>query len=143
MNLSDLLKSRLVERFEPDKEQIKNEVEIARSNLKSAKRILEIDEWEVAHNTAHNAMLQAARALMFAKGYRPMSQEHRIAVISLVHAVYSAKLGNDLITSFDNARKRRNESWYDRSGSISPNQARKLVSNAEAFVTRAIELLKI
>jgi uncharacterized protein (UPF0332 family) len=57
-------------------------VEIARSNLKSAKRILEIDEWEVAHNTAYNAMLQAARALMFAKGYRPMSQEHHVALTS-------------------------------------------------------------
>jgi hypothetical protein len=66
-----------------------------------------------------------------------------LSVISFMHAVYSAKLGNDLITSLDNARKRRNESWYDRSGSISPNQARKLVNNAEAFVILAIELLKI
>jgi hypothetical protein len=32
---------------------------------------------------------------------------------------------------------------YDRAGSISSDQARKLVNNAEAFVTQAIELLKM
>lgn len=143
MNLSDLLKNRLVEKFEAKPEQIKNEMEIAKSNLKSAKRILGIDEWEVAHNTAYNAMLQAARALMFAKGYRPMSQEHHVAVVAFMQAVYSAKLGDDLIKSFDNARKRRNESWYDMVGSISPNQARELVGNAETFVSKAIALLKM
>lgn len=142
MNLSDLLKSRLVEKFEADPEQIKNEMEIAKSNLKSAKRILEIKEWDVAHNTAYNAVLQAARALMFAKGYRPMSQEHHVAVVSFMQAVYAAKIGADLIKAFDNARKRRNESWYDRAGSISPEQAAELVRNAETFVSKALLILR-
>jgi uncharacterized protein (UPF0332 family) len=143
MSLSDLLKNRLVEKFDSDPEQIKNEMEIAKSNAKSARRILQIEEWEIAHNTAYNAMLQAARALMFAKGYRPMSQEHHVAVISFMQAVYSAKLGSQSIKALDNARKRRNESWYDRVGSISPEQARNLVETAEAFVSKAGDLLKI
>lgn len=136
MSLSDLLKKRLVEKFDADPEQIKNEIEIAKSNVKSARRILQIEEWEIAHNTAYNAILQAARALMFAKGYRPMSQEHHVAVISFTQAVYSAKLGGELIKTFDNARKRRNESWYDRVGSISPEQA-------EAFVSKTTDILKL
>lgn len=65
MNLSDLLKGRLVEKFEADPEQIKNEMEIAKSNLKSAKRILEIKEWDVAHNppTMPSSRLQGRSCL--------------------------------------------------------------------------------
>ena len=63
-------------------------------------------------------MLQAGRALMFAKGYRPMAQEHHVAVISFVQAVYSAKIPPQAMQAFDKARKRRNESLYDRAGSI-------------------------
>lgn len=143
MNLSDLLKSRLVEEFEASPEQVRNEMEIARGNVRSARRILEIQEWEIAHNTAYNAMLQAARALMFAKGYRPMSREHHVAVVSFVQAVYSAKLGGELVRAFENARKRRNESLYDRAGSISPEQARDLLEKAQAFVSKAADILKI
>lgn len=143
MNLSDLLKSRLVEKFEADPDQIKNVMGIAESNIKSARKVLEIKEWELAHNTAYNAMLQASRALMFAKGYRPMSQEHHVAVISFVQVVYSAKFDRELLKAFDNARKRRNESWYDQVGSISPQQAEKLVRMAEEFVFKSAELLKL
>jgi uncharacterized protein (UPF0332 family) len=89
MNLSDLLSKGLVEKFQSDPEQIKNEMNIAKSDITSAKRMLEIGEWGWAHNAAYNAMLQAGRALMFAKGYRPKSQEHH-AVVSCIEAVFAA-----------------------------------------------------
>lgn len=142
MNLSDLLKSRLVEKFEPDSEQIGNVMEVAQSNIKSAKNVLAIQEWEIAHNTAYNAMFQAARALMFANGYRPTNQEDHLAVISFIQVAYSAKFGPELFKAFDNARKKRNESWYEHVGSIPPRRAESLVMVAEEFVSRAAELLK-
>jgi uncharacterized protein (UPF0332 family) len=143
MDLSDLLKNRLIEKFKTGPEQVKNEMEIAKSNVKSARRILQIEEWEIAHNTAYNAMLQAARGLMFAKGYRPLSKEHHVAVISFLQAMYSTKLGNELIKNLDNARKRRNESLYDRVGSISSDQAKDLVEKAETFVSKAVDLIVV
>ncbi len=79
---------------------------------------------------------------MFAKGYRPLSREHHVAVVSFMQAVYSAKIGSNLIRAFDNARKRRNQSWCDQAGSISSDQAENLVKVAEIFVSRAGELLK-
>ena len=90
MNLSDLLSKGLVEKFQSDQEQIKNEMDIAKSDISSAKRMLDIQEWGWAHNAAYNAMLQAGRALMFAKGYRPRSSEHHMAVVSFIEVVYSA-----------------------------------------------------
>ena len=143
VNLSELLEKGLVEKFQSDKEQIKNEAEIARNDLSSAKKILEVREWTWAHNAAYNAMLQAGRALMFSKGYRSKSQEHHVAVISFVQIVYHTKFPAEILQAFDKARRRRNESLYDRAGSISETQARNLVEKADIFVNKALEILSL
>lgn len=141
MSLSELSRKGLIEQFQSDAEQIRNEVEIAKSDLSSAKKMLGIEEWGWAHNAAYNAMLQAGRALMFSKGYRPRSEEHHTAVISFVQAVYASKFPPEVLQAFDKARRRRNESLYDRAGSISETQGRNLVRYAEAMVSKTLELL--
>ncbi len=143
MNLSDLLSKGLVEKFQSDPMQVKNEMEIANNDLTSAKNMLTIQEWRWAHNAAYNAMLQGGRALMFSKGYRPKSSEHHIAVVSFIEAVYSAKFPSDVLQAFGKARLRRSESMYDRADSISEKQGKNLVDKAEVFVNKAKEILKI
>ena len=143
MNLSDLLSKGLVEKFHSDTAQIKKEMDIAKNDIASAKKMLTIQEWGWAHNAAYNAMLQAGRALMFSKGYRPKSSEHHVAVVSFIEAVYSAKFPSEVLLAFGKARLRRNESLYDRAGSISETQGRNLVENAEIFVTKAQEILNL
>ncbi len=140
-SLSELLKNGLVEKYQSDEDQIRNEVEIAKSDLASAKHMLGIQEWGWAHNAAYNSMLQAGRALMFSKGYRPRSQEHHTAVISFVKAVYANKFDAEVLQAFEKARRRRNESLYDRAGSISETQGRNLVQFAEKFMGKTLELL--
>lgn len=61
MNLSELLSKGLVEKFQSSPEQIRGEIDIAKSDLSSAKKMISIDEWGWAHNAAYNAMLQAGR----------------------------------------------------------------------------------
>lgn len=114
MNLSDLLSKGLVEKFRSDHEQVKNEMEIAKNDLDSAKKMLTIQEWGWAHNAAYNAMLQAGRALMFSKGYRPKSSEHHVSVVYFAEAVYSAKFSSEVLQAFGKARMRRSQSMYDR-----------------------------
>ena len=144
MNLSDLLNNGSVEKFSSsDPDQIKNEINIAINDMYSAKKMLGIDEWGWAHNAAYNAMLQSGRSLMFAKGYRPKGQGHHFAVVSFMYAVYSSKIPHDVLRAFDKARFRRNESIYDRAGTISKLQARNLVEKADIFVTSACKILKI
>ncbi|TAJ45689.1 hypothetical protein [Methanofollis fontis] len=41
-----------------------------------------------AYTIAYNAMLQAGRALMFSKGYRPAGTNQHITVYDMVGAVY-------------------------------------------------------
>jgi uncharacterized protein (UPF0332 family) len=143
MNLSDLLSKGLVEKFQSDPEQIEKEMGIAKNDISSAKNMLTIREWGWAHNAAYNAMLQAGRALMFSKGYRPKSSEHHVAVVSFMEAVYPAKFSSEVLQSFGTARLRRSESMYDRTGSISETQGRNLVGKAEIFVNKAQEILKM
>ncbi len=142
MNLSDLLSKGLVEKFQSDPAQVKNEMEIAKNDLSSAKKMLTIEEWGWAHNAAYDVMLQAGRALMFSKGYRPKSSEHHIAVVSFAEAVYSAKFPSEVLQAFGRARLRRSESMYERAGSISENQGKNLVDKAEIFVGKAKDILK-
>lgn len=46
MNLIELLDRGLVEKFQSDEDQIKNKMQIAESDLASAKHLLEIKEWK-------------------------------------------------------------------------------------------------
>ena len=142
-SLSDLLKRNLAERFQSDPAQIKNELAIAKNDLGAAKKMLGIREWGWAHNAAYNAMLQAGRALMFEKGYRPKSQDHHLAVVSFIEAVYSKKFPEGILRSFGKARLRRNESLYDKAGSISQTQAQDLVQKADVFISTALEIIKV
>jgi uncharacterized protein (UPF0332 family) len=140
VDLSELLRKERVEKFQSDPNQIRNQVEIAKSDLSSAKKILGIEEWRVAHNEAYNAMLQAGVALMFSKGYRPKGQHH-VAAIEFVQAVYSAKFQPEVLQAFEKARKRRNDAVYDTPNVISPSQAQNLVKYADTFVSTVLELL--
>ena len=143
MSLSELLRSGLIEKFESDEDQIRNEAEIARSDLASAKEILRIGDWKWAYNAAYNAMLQAGRGLMFSKGYRPRGQEHHVAVVSFVQAVYASNFPPDVLETFERARRRRSDATYDRPGTISESQARTVVEKAEIFVNTALEFLRM
>jgi uncharacterized protein (UPF0332 family) len=133
MNLSELLSKGLVEKFQSNPENIRNEIDIAKNDIYSARKMISIAEWGWAHNAAYNAMLQAGRALMFFKGYRPKSAERHLAVISFVQAVFPTKFSLEVLQAFSKARLRRNESMYDRAGSISEGQGRNLVEKAELF----------
>lgn len=143
MNLSDLLKKDLVEKFESDKDQIKNEIDGARKNLDSAHNMLKIHESDWAHTAAYTAMLHAGRALMFSKGYRPRGHDHHVAVVDFTEAVFSAKIPKEVHESFSRGRKRRNEFMYDKADVITPEQAENIVEKAEIFVSKAKEILKL
>lgn len=142
MNLSELLKKNLVEKFESDADQIENEMEGATKNLDSAKNMCGINEWEWAHTAAYNAMLHAGRALMFAKGYRPRGHDHHVAVVDFVGAVFSSKIPKDVCDSFEMGRKLRHEFTYDRVGVITQQQAKNRIEKAEILIQKAKEILR-
>jgi uncharacterized protein (UPF0332 family) len=93
-------------------------VEHAHRDIKTAKIVLQTDcNW--AYTIAYNAVLQAGRALMFSKGYRPDGANQHISVVKFAE-LYLDK--HDAVI-FDRIRRKRNSSVYDSSGTIPENEA--------------------
>lgn len=91
-----------------------------------------------AYTIAYNAILQAGRALMFSKGYRPDGSHQHIAVVKFA-ALFLEE--NDAII-FDRMRRKRNSSVYDTAGSVSETEADSAVRHAELLVGRIEAILQ-
>jgi uncharacterized protein (UPF0332 family) len=89
---------------------------------------------------SYNAMLQAGRALMFSRGYRPASEAQHVAVVQFAAAVLSPE-DEDLAAAFDLMRRRRHRAVYDTAGSVSESEARRAIRWARQFVGRVERLL--
>lgn len=68
MAYDELLKKGLIKPFNAELSQVLDRMTLARRDIDAAKGLANPD-W--AYRIAYNAMLQAARSLMFAEGYRP------------------------------------------------------------------------
>lgn len=66
MNLDDLLKQGLIKHFKSSSAQVRDRLNLAKRDIVTARKLLGSDsDW--AFSIAYNALLQAARAFMFAK----------------------------------------------------------------------------
>ena len=73
---------------------------------------------------AYNGALQLATIALAACGYRASRQRHHHTVIqSLAHTIVA---NSRLITEFDNFRKKRNISGYERAGCVSDHEAERM-----------------
>lgn len=74
MSIEDLLRERRIHKHQTDIATIRALVERAGDDLASAAHMLEQNpDW--ALSIAYNAVLRSARALVFARGFRPASHE--------------------------------------------------------------------
>lgn len=68
--IEDLEREGLIRKLPYDRKKVEDAVTLARRDLVTCRAILPTDtDW--AYTIAYNAVLQAGRALMFSKGYRP------------------------------------------------------------------------
>lgn len=102
---------------------------LAERDLAVAKEVLAInDDW--ASNISYNAMLQAGRALMFSKGYRPHGAEPHLAVRDFLAQFIS----HTDIANFDRIRRKRHAATYDHVEGVSH-------SDAESAYLLAVDLV--
>jgi len=79
-------------------------------------------DWRL--NIAYNAALQAATIALAASGYRSSRASHHYRIIqSLAHTIEAPA---SLIAHFDQFRKKRNISEYERAGSASDQEAKEM-----------------
>jgi uncharacterized protein (UPF0332 family) len=89
------------------------------------------EELDWGFTVAYTAVLQADRAFMFAKGYRPATAEgHKNTFTFLAVALGLAHA--DLVTYFDRMRNKRNKAVYGMAGRIAETEARNILTTVRS-----------
>lgn len=136
VNYKDLENRNLVVTFKASKEQVEKEIRLALRDLKVAKKNLK-EDYDWAFAIAYNSILQAGRALMLSRGYRPRGYEQHRTVIKFVELT----LGEDFTEKarfLDSMRTKRHRVIYEEPELISESEAKFAIKIASEF----IELVK-
>lgn len=104
---------------------------LAERDLKAAKNNFDSANFDWALSIAYNAVLQAARSLMFFLGYRPKGKNQHKTVFEFLE---ETKLDKDLVYYFDSIRKTRHIAVYDEAGYVSADSAKEAIEQAEVLV---------
>jgi uncharacterized protein (UPF0332 family) len=138
MSYSELEKEGLIRKLSVDRRKVEASLRLAKRDLKTAKKILaENNDW--AFSIAYNSMLQAGRALMFSKGYRPSGDAQHVSVVRFAEAVLGKS--QDIIIVFDRLRRKRHLAVYGTAGLITNSQAKNAIKWAEEFLEKVENVL--
>jgi len=131
------IEERKLTRIRIDRKLVLKEIDGATSDLEEAKDSLSRKKFKWATIQGYYSMFHAARALVYSKGFREKSHYAlRVALRELF-----SELEEDVIRSFEEAMSLREEADY---GLIfSEEGATEVINNAERFLKKAKELLRI
>ena len=135
--IEDLEREGIIKKLPVDAKKVHDAVEHAHRDLNTSRSILPTDhDW--AYTIAYNAVLQAGRALMFARGYRPDGSNQHISVVKFAGLYLEEK---DAVV-FDRMRRKRHSSVYDTAGTITETEAEFAVEQAELLIRKIEALLR-
>ena len=132
MAIDDRLRSGRIRRESVSPTEIRDVLKLADRDLRVARKLM-ANETDWGFTVAYNAVLQAARALMFARGYRPASAEGHKNTFAFLAAALGREHA-DLVGYFDRMRNKRNQAVYGMVGRIAETEARSLLTKATDFV---------
>jgi uncharacterized protein (UPF0332 family) len=136
VTIEDLERQGLIKKLPIDKKKVEDAVQHAHNDIETARVVLKTDnDW--AYTIAYNAVLQAGRALMFSKGYRPDGNSQHISVVKFAGLFLD---NNDAII-FDRMRRKRNSSVYESTGTVTENEAEFAVSKSRDLVEKLVALI--
>jgi len=140
MAIDDLLESGRIHREAVTAAEIRQALRLADRDLRVARKFMaEEPDWGFA--VAYNAVLQAARAFMFARGYRPASAEGHKNTFAFLGAALGEEHA-DLVSYFDRMRSKRNQAIYGMADRIAETEARNLLRKATEFVRMIHRLIR-
>lgn len=136
MSLEGLLKEGVIQRITADRRHGLQTFEIAERDIVAAGKVLGAGSYDWCLAISYNSMLQAGRALMFLKGYRPSNEYKHLAVVRFLHEGFRRELTGRMIDVFDRMRKKRHATVYDSVSGITKEEAEQSLRWAEEFVQR-------
>lgn len=127
--IEDLEREGLIRALPGGKDRVQDTLRIAHRDLDVAKKLLpSSSDW--AFSVAYNSILQAGRAMMFSRGYRPAGSNQHISVVRFCEEF----LPPDDARWFERMRRKRHQAVYDSTGSVSEQEAGNAVKKAEAIL---------
>jgi uncharacterized protein (UPF0332 family) len=132
MPFDALLRQRKIFPHRATSDEIARLLALAQRDIRTARRVMP-EDWDWAFSIAYNAVLQAARAYMYAQGFRPAAEQGHKNTFAFMRIA----LGDDfasLVGYFDRMRTKRNQAIYDVAGSITEAEARAIFGKAVEFV---------
>lgn len=143
MNLGELLNNKMIAKVASGRQQVEDIMKVVERDLQAANDNLKNGYADWALNIGYNAMLQAGRALMLSKGYRPVGEAKHVSVIEFVKAEYSKQVPTQALYIFSKTRKKRHKAVYEEADTVSDSEARTVITNAEALVKAVKKILSI
>ena len=140
MNYSELIKNKRVKVGSFSEEQIQNCLDLAKRDIRTAKKIVD-ENCDWGYTIAYNAMLQAARALMFSKGYRATGEGQHTTTIQFVRMTLGGEF-TSTVEFMDGMRRKRHRTVYDIPGLVSSKEAKEAIGTAEEFVNAISQILR-
>lgn len=140
MPFERLIKANRIKVFQSNNNDIKQLLQLANRDLRTATRNLEESpDW--AYSIAYNSILQAGRALMFNDGYRPRGGEQHATVVEFIEERLGKEF-SDQVRLFDPMCRKRHKIIYEVAGLISKKEAEQAVNFAQKFVEEITEIIK-
>ena len=133
MSIASLLKEGKIRRLSATKQEVDSALGVAERDLVVAEKTFETDvDW--CFSIAYNCVLQACRAYMFRKGYRPASFEAHKTVFEFMEIAVEKRM-RTRIGYFDRVRKKRHRAVYNQRGVVSHKEAEELLGAAKDFLS--------
>jgi uncharacterized protein (UPF0332 family) len=138
MNFKDCLRNGLIKKDPSTKDRVKKSIEIAIRFLESAKKNLEIEEFEMAEIAAYNSIFHSARSLLFNNGYIERSHVCLITALRFLYNKDQSLL--DLLNTFDKIRISRHNVQYGGS-LVNKEEAEFVIDFAKMFLEKTKEII--
>jgi len=139
-NVERLLEKGLLRKMPKSREKADESVKASGSWLKEAENNLESGSLRSCILTSYLAMFHAARAILFADGFREKSH---FAVARYLEEVYAGKgvLEGEWVSLLDHYREMRHDDQYSTSFHVTEGEAGNAVRSARDFLERMKKLL--
>jgi len=132
----------MIARISSNPQQVNEVLKVGERDLNVARDNLREGNYDWALAIAYNSMLQAGRALMLSRGYRPIGEYKHVAVVEFIKVEFSDELSRKLAFAFNKIRRKRHRVIYEQSGITTEREASEVIELAEEFMSRVKETLK-
>lgn len=132
MSYAELNQKGKLKAYQAKPQEIEGLLQIAQRDLIAAERNLPEDaDW--SFTMAYNAVLQAARALMFSRGYRPRGTDQHRTVVRFTELTLEPEYEQQ-VALFDQMRRKRHRLIYEAIGLVSRQEAEQALAFAKTLV---------